>query len=491
MKTPLLTLTFGLIVAGSPLNNIHSDAPSIARRQDIGFQLVDDSPEPTIAPDNSTNYNQQAAISEVVASINDDPLPQDNSLSRRDMVVSTSSGYTDNLPLPGAAINAPLNCNGADTYMGAKLFTSGTFDTTLCATACSAQSAYNFAHPPSKGSPKTCQFYNTYVLYKDNVYQGQYCSMYTQAWDASYATNKGQWRDVSCPSDVPYLSANGADFCSSYINYQPPVSTSIIVSTPALSVVTSTSTSITTTVSYATEVQTSVASTTTLIIPPANKKRAMSTPVSISTWSPSRISKACSAVATGSTTTSTTATAATPYSTLVTIGVQTQTSTSSTTTTTVVVSTATVQPVNIVKRPGFEGGTGSESWQLLPNPGGWQIINDPSQAHSGNNYLVLSANSSLNQWADSVQTLHTVAGKYTLQFSYSYQFDSPGCYLLSSLVGAGIYQQKLVSSTNGWVTVTVTDIQAQTHNYGNLEIDVFCPTGYAYVHLDDIKFYAQ
>lgn len=230
-------------------------------------------------------------------------------------------------------------------------------------------------------------------------------SMYTQAWDVSYATNKGQWRgtshytidqsyissnltyngDVSCPSDVPYLSVNGADFCASYINYQPPVSTVVVTSTPALSIVTSTSTSFTTTVAYATEVQTSVSSTT-VTIPPANVKRAVPTPVSLSTWSPSRISKACSAVATWSVTTSTTTIAATPYSTFVTVGVQTQTSTSFTTTTTAVVSTATVQPVNVIQRPGFEGGTGSDYYQLLPG-GRWQIINDPSQAHSGNNYL--------------------------------------------------------------------------------------------------------
>lgn len=104
---------------------------------------------------------------------------------------------------------------------------------------------------------------------------------------------------------------------------------------------------------------------------------------------------------------------------------------------------------------------------------------------------VLNADSSSNQWANSVQTVHTVAGLYTLQFSYSYQFESSGCWLVSTLVGNWIYSHQLVSSTNGWVTVTVPDIQANTDNTGNLEIDFFCPTGSGSIHLDDYKLYAQ
>ncbi|KEQ68039.1 hypothetical protein M436DRAFT_19437, partial [Aureobasidium namibiae CBS 147.97] len=236
--------------------------------------------------------------------------------------VSTSSGYTPNVQLNGAAINAPLNCNGADTFMGSKLFNKGPFDTDLCATACRQA----FSTPAIIFMLTTCQFYNTYGLYKHGVYQGQYCSLYTQAWDLSYATNNGQWRgpdhytidmsyissnttnsgDVSCPSDVSYLSTAGAAFCSAYIRYQPPVSTVVSVTTPATSVFTSV---------------VDISSTTTTVTSKLNAKRdgtVLATPASISTWSPSRISKACSAVATGSTTTSTITTASTPYSTFVT-----------------------------------------------------------------------------------------------------------------------------------------------------------------------------
>lgn len=58
--------------------------------------------------------------------------------------------------------------------MGVKLFTQAGFDTSFCAAACTAQSQYNTAHPPSDRPAQTCQFYNTYALYKNDVYQGQY-----------------------------------------------------------------------------------------------------------------------------------------------------------------------------------------------------------------------------------------------------------------------------------------------------------------------------
>lgn len=55
----------------------------------------------------------------------------------------------------------------------------------------------------------TCQFYNTYALYKNDIYQGQYwwvqkrtnltfltmiSALYNQTWAGTYATNNGQWR---------------------------------------------------------------------------------------------------------------------------------------------------------------------------------------------------------------------------------------------------------------------------------------------------------
>lgn len=182
--------------------------------QDIDFDLVDATPDPTIA--NLTDVNAAAIVAAITADIAANLTLNLNltrrALSARDdnvpVTVITSPGYTAPNPIGQAAINAPLDCNGVDTYMGAKLYTTP-FSTAFCAAACSAQSVYNVAHPPASGNPRTCQFFNTYELYKDGVYQGQYCSMYTETWNTTYATNTGQTRG----SDVytianSYISSN-------------------------------------------------------------------------------------------------------------------------------------------------------------------------------------------------------------------------------------------------------------------------------------------
>ncbi|KAI1114104.1 hypothetical protein F5Y14DRAFT_190878 [Nemania sp. NC0429] len=120
------------------------------------------------------------------------------------VVIAGSNGYMkDKLhALPGfegealgnAAINAPLNCLGQDTYMGSKIFTTSFFDVGLCAAACSSQNEYNIAHPPETGAPKICNFFVTFLSEVNGIPEGQYCTLYTQYWDSSYATNDGQWR---------------------------------------------------------------------------------------------------------------------------------------------------------------------------------------------------------------------------------------------------------------------------------------------------------
>ncbi|KAI0190835.1 hypothetical protein F4808DRAFT_476440 [Astrocystis sublimbata] len=107
--------------------------------------------------------------------------------------IPSVSGY-DGVSLGDASINAPLDCLGQDTYMGAKVFTTSYFDAGLCAAACASQNDYNTAHPPETGSPKICQFFVTYMSQKNGRSEGQYCALYTKSWDSSYATNDGQWR---------------------------------------------------------------------------------------------------------------------------------------------------------------------------------------------------------------------------------------------------------------------------------------------------------
>lgn len=59
-------------------------------------------------------------------------------------------------------------------------FTEGAFDAKLCATACKTHNQWPIDHPPSTGRPQLCRYFNTYVLVKNRVSQGQYCTMYTQ-----------------------------------------------------------------------------------------------------------------------------------------------------------------------------------------------------------------------------------------------------------------------------------------------------------------------
>ncbi|KAF2225313.1 hypothetical protein BDZ85DRAFT_165055, partial [Elsinoe ampelina] len=122
------------------------------------------------------------------------------------VVIAGSNGYESQIATPpgyntpvalNAAINAPFDAVGWDSYMGVALFNSGPFDLKLCADACTMKSQYALAHPPSDGSPVvTCQFFNTYIIYVNNTQnpQGQYCAMYSESWSAKYATNAGQWR---------------------------------------------------------------------------------------------------------------------------------------------------------------------------------------------------------------------------------------------------------------------------------------------------------
>lgn len=118
------------------------------------------------------------------------------------VVIAGSNGYvaSSTAPVPGynpahnlgnAAINAVNDCNSVNTYITSAFFTDGQpFDPARCAQACAATSAYN----QGQGSNVTCQFFNTYILYKNGVAQGQFCAEFTQFLPDSYATNTGQVR---------------------------------------------------------------------------------------------------------------------------------------------------------------------------------------------------------------------------------------------------------------------------------------------------------
>ncbi|KAI4249793.1 MAG: hypothetical protein L6R40_000582 [Gallowayella cf. fulva] len=114
------------------------------------------------------------------------------------VVIAGSNGYTKNNPPDaqggftgptpfGGAINAP------DSFMTQKYF-PGVYDAGKCAGACQTNTAYNKRHPRADGTYDACNFYNVYLLSKNNVPQGTYCGLYTKPWDRKYSTNFGQQR---------------------------------------------------------------------------------------------------------------------------------------------------------------------------------------------------------------------------------------------------------------------------------------------------------
>jgi hypothetical protein len=239
------------------------------------------------------------------------------------------AGYSLKAAYNNVAINAPYDAQGYNTYMGATIFTKGPFNIQLCADYCSAQTQYNLAHPAGDGTPpKSCNFFNTYILYKNDASspQGQYCSIYTEQWSDAYAVNSGQMRgsdryfigysytfsNSSSASIAPKVGdKNGAiyqarqdmtyypsqltstfqPFCSSLLGYTAPVAsaTAFTTVTPVMS------TSI-------------VYSTTTVAAGNANGKRAaasLSTPDVLTKYPSSVFASACSLIATSPTSTST------------------------------------------------------------------------------------------------------------------------------------------------------------------------------------------
>ncbi|KAL1606044.1 hypothetical protein SLS59_003169 [Nothophoma quercina] len=114
-----------------------------------------------------------------------------NGYSKQSKALPSVPDFQPGTSLP-AAINAPLD-NGYDTYSGMRLFNNNPYDPSLCAAACEAQTTYDVNHPAQDGSYKTCNFFTSYVLTKNDVPLGTYCSFYTRTWDSSYAVNTGYW----------------------------------------------------------------------------------------------------------------------------------------------------------------------------------------------------------------------------------------------------------------------------------------------------------
>ncbi|KAI8317307.1 hypothetical protein K4K59_008606 [Colletotrichum sp. SAR11_240] len=202
------------------------------------------------------------------------------------------AGYAPAAYLGDASINAPLDCAGYNTFMGSKIFTNGPFDPKLCAAACTAQSEYNLRHPPKNAPAQTCQFFNTFFVLKNGVPEGQYCSLYSKSWDASYATNNGQYRGsdhytisysfsytnstnagkprIPCPvasASSAIVASTLQPYCSSLLGYTTPTTTAtatLYATVPS-----------TTNVATVTPVATAYSTTTQLVAVTKQLKRAL------------------------------------------------------------------------------------------------------------------------------------------------------------------------------------------------------------------------
>ncbi|KAK7981423.1 hypothetical protein PG988_003661 [Apiospora saccharicola] len=320
----------------------------------------------------------------------------------QDPVIAAAAppGYSALVSLVNQAISVPT-CGSADTYLGVRISTSGQFNTTWCTDVCDTVNG--------------CQFINTYNLRQNGNVMGQFCALYTRAWDVSYGYNLGQYRgnDLYTISDS-YISFKGRlplpatcpdeeckreifscfrsspqarDYCSALT----PYTTTVASTTPSATATTSTTyvaaTMAVTATSTSTVTQT-VPSTTTMTgyysDPPSQQKRAPSTstvatPGCIATQSfpPDRITSACSCLGVPARTVSVTSTAPTatvtstasvPSTTAATVATVWQT----TTTTATSVRTVWV-PAPTPANQNFEQGTQQTTWVWSASDVGWTL----------------------------------------------------------------------------------------------------------------------
>lgn len=114
------------------------------------------------------------------------------------VAITASNGYTKNTPPPSYAnFTGPAELGGAiqandNSYITMNLFT-GSFDPSQCAAACQSITAYDKAHLVTNGTYSACNFFNAYVISKNNVAEGTQCSYYTHSFGKSYSTNYGQY----------------------------------------------------------------------------------------------------------------------------------------------------------------------------------------------------------------------------------------------------------------------------------------------------------
>lgn len=156
--------------------------------------------DPTVDPGSGTRCDNPPSTTNIKCSFWAGPMTASqatNTGQTRDqfvVLIAGSNGYESTgtpfisgfagTNLGQATINAPLDCNGNNPYIGSRVFNSGPYDPSLCAAACEATTS---------SSDQVCRFFTTYELLENGQALGQYCALYTESYDASYATNVGQY----------------------------------------------------------------------------------------------------------------------------------------------------------------------------------------------------------------------------------------------------------------------------------------------------------
>ncbi|KAL1797753.1 hypothetical protein ACET3X_004359 [Alternaria dauci] len=134
----------------------------------------------TIQPDIAINHGQLREKFHVVMAGSNAYVKDINRVTP-----SVSDGYAIERYAMGVAIEAPLDCNGNDTYMGLSLWGDGHFDVERCIDVCKKT---------HDASGRQCRFVNTYMQRRNKVPTTQHCALFSQYWPAQYATNVGQRR---------------------------------------------------------------------------------------------------------------------------------------------------------------------------------------------------------------------------------------------------------------------------------------------------------
>lgn len=138
------------------------------------------------------------AFHDVITASNGQSLPPNFPLTQ---LLTQSPGYVKNSPPPSYGnFTGPVPLAGsiqppnADSYMGTRTFT-GIYDPLQCASACQATTVYDRTYLSTNGTYQPCNFFNSFVVSKNNVPQGTTCYFFSKPWDPKYATNQGQLDD--------------------------------------------------------------------------------------------------------------------------------------------------------------------------------------------------------------------------------------------------------------------------------------------------------